>query len=406
MKISTAIFLFYVIFNVNIIKASIEHCDIESGNLCLKCSAGYSLIETQTNYGQCQQCEATKDGQSNHCFNKINGCTTYVQYKEGEKCVCDTGKLLINDNKCVNEIPGCDQYKDDDGTCQSCFPGYEYDSKDKTCDDNEGCQSLNDKDECTACIDGCYLEDEACICLPLCKTIQEKKCTECVNTKLKLTDSGCTFYTGISNCKKQKKDICEECKENYILSTNGKSCLACEYSATKTECNIESLPAGCTKVIYDETNNLLVCDGCEEVDGTPKVATKSNQQCTTDGSITINEESISKTEQLDNCITHDKQDGNVVCTLCFPGFHIVGGKCYSCPTHYLQKIGDGRNCFLPHINCADHDNSGNCIRCIDTYELNNGNCVEIDVTQRPRNKNNSYNLNLNIMILIIFGLLL
>ena len=89
-------------------------------------------------------------------------------------------KRFINAQKCVTQIVGCAQYRDD-GTCNSGYLGYEYDSEDKTCHDNEGFKSTNDKGEWTACIDGCYLENKASICLPLCKTIQKKKCAECVN---------------------------------------------------------------------------------------------------------------------------------------------------------------------------------------------------------------------------------
>lgn len=400
MKIRTAIILFYIIYNVNIIKASIDNCVTESGDLCLLCSEGYSLIEEGTDAGKCNECDQNKDGQSNHCFNKITGCETYAFYIEGEKCIdCGVGKELINYQTCVNEIVGCSQYKND-GTCNSCDPGYEYDSEDKTCYDNEGCQSINDKEECTSCIDGCYLENKVCICLPLCKTIQEKKCTECVNTKLKLSDEGCEFYESIENCLRQNKDECEQCKDNYIRSENKKECSACDDSGT-LKCPEGSI-ADCTEVKYDTTKNILVCSPSKCADG--KTQTKSNQQCTTDGSIQIGQDTIALEDQLENCVTHSKSGDNVVCSKCFPGFRLIDGECYQCPLPYLQKIGNGINCILPHINCADHDNSGNCIRCPQTYELKDGNCVEIEII--PRTKNSSYNLNLNIMILIILGLLL
>ena len=49
-----------------------------------------------------------------------------------------------------------------------------------------GCKSTNNKRECTASIDGCYLENKACIYLPLCKTIQELTKDGKFNNALKL----------------------------------------------------------------------------------------------------------------------------------------------------------------------------------------------------------------------------
>ena len=413
-SLNTAIFLFYIIYNISFIKAdepaepaALQNCQTpdQSGNICLLCNTGYSLIEEGTNAGKCNACDQNKDGQSNHCFNKITDCTTYKLFKEGEKCiVCENGKELINE-RCVVEIPGCEQYKND-GTCNSCFPGYEYDNEDKTCIDNEGCKSTNDEDECTACIDGCYLEDNACICLPLCKAIQKKKCIECVNTKLQLRDGsdeetgGCVFYSPIEDCIRQNKDECEQCKEYYVRSQDKKTCSACDDSGS-LKCPENSI-TDCTEVKYDTSKNLLVCSPSKCAEG--KTQTKSNQQCTTGGSIQIGGETIALSDQLENCITHSKSGDDVVCSKCFPGFRLIDGECYQCPLPYLSSIGDGINCVLPHINCVDHDNSGNCIRCSNAYELKNGNCVEIEII--PRAKNSSYNLNLNIMILIIFGLLL
>ena len=152
---------------------------------------------------------------------------------------------------------------------------------------------------------------------------------------------------------------------------------------------------GCNKVKL--SNNKIECTDCKG----DLIVTEYKDQCTEGGLYKAsNGQSIERNSQIPNCINYKTQ---TECSLCLTGYHLIKGKCYTCPEPY--ESGDGKNCFLKHLNCQDYDNKGNCIQCINGYIFTQNKQYCIEEGGKDPTKNNSCSLNLNIILLMIFILL-
>ena len=350
----------------------IPNCiDSYANNKCSTCETGFYLsvdhesctqISHCTNTKICQQCEA--------------GC--YLNSKG--VCTC---------------IQGC-IFTDDNNLCTACKPGLFLSEDGSSCTMLPECKTVSDDNICTECNPGCFLADDrlSCTCIPYCTQLGTNNiCIECKENFAPSEDQkSCEPYYEIPNCIIQEKNKieCKTCKNYYISSENRRDCISCSDDKDSTKCNI-ALP-GCTKVKFSD--NRIQCSQCNN----GLIATSYNVQCNEDG-LYIAKNGNTVATEITNCIEYASE---MECSKCLPGNYIIKGNCYTCPTPYV--LGDGKNCFLPHFNCADYDDKGKCIKCEEgcVFTSNKQYCIK-EGAKDPTN--NSYYFNLNIIFLLILILL-
>ena len=260
---------------------------------------------------------------------------------------------------------------------------------------------MDNENKCTKCEPGCYLVNngESCDCIEGCTTVNnENKCIKCEDGYTpNESQNQCEIISEIENCISQEKgkNECKKCKNHYVLSTDKKQCKECDDEDDTRQCDVTIKGCNIVKLI----NNQIICYDCQ----TGLDLTTNKDQCTENGLYKAsNGQSIDRNSEIPHCINYKTQ---TVCSLCLTGYYLINGKCYECPEPYAKGEGDGKICFLKHLNCQDYDNKGNCIQCNDGYIFtrNNQYCIE-EGTKDPT-KNNSCSLSLNIILLMIFILL-
>ena len=352
----------------------IEHCktyDSEDPLKCTECQIDYKKktdvlceYEPCSKYNEvdntkCEKCKTDYYLLGDSCT-YIKDCKSYdtsVTSGTEPKCsTCKDGFGKKSDTECI-EIPNCSTYKADDGS------------------------------KCEKCKDGFRLSENTCLPVIInCKDYGSGNLCEQCNTGFETYEGGksCTFKE-IDNCENQIDDQCQQC-ENYYIKENNK-CIPCDTEGKSCDITIEN----CEK--YQLISGIVVCKEC-----TTGYSKKNNDLACVKNTAA---DGTAITEIL-GCVSYTS--GNK-CGKCFQGYELINDKCYRCPGPYTT--GNGITCSLPHLNCAYHDNSGNCIVCPTGYQFtrNHQYCIE-EGANDPTKNNNSCVLNLNILILILFALLL
>jgi hypothetical protein len=218
---------------------------------------------------------------------KVSGCLEYKEDKTCKKCAVYYNEYLEK-NECIR----CGNYAASDGV--KCMESIE------NCPYYQFYNEETKRAECEECESRYYYINE------------NKKCSHCPSER---KCNGKIILEEIENCKTQISEICDECKTDYVLSVDQKSCVLCRSQPNK---------------------------------------------------IGYNNECFNK---LKGCLEYSSYGA---CNKCIDDFEIVASGCRQCIYPYTSS---GYQCFLPHFHCTKHDKVGKCVECENGYQVNSeGGC--------------------------------
>lgn len=205
----------------------IDNCilyDDDDNNKCDECKNGYAVSYDKTKCLSFENCY-NLDSEDKKCWN------------------CKEGYAISSDGKCV-KFDNC--YKLEDGNnqkCKYCRNSHFHPDSNGICQ-RTLCSNYDEKDVCTYCFDGYYLNDNKnCveITIPNCIQVEDNdktKCKTCIDRYSPQDDGKCYVPSNlIKGCIRYDKDgkclVCEE--DDYVK--NGDTCTLkeCKNGETKTE---------------------------------------------------------------------------------------------------------------------------------------------------------------------------
>ena len=374
----------------------LEEIDENIGNtMCL----GYNEISNCLIYEK-------EDDLANMCFGCIECQDTHYADKTTKRCV-----------ERKNKDPNCIEQTIDEDTCNECGERT-FLSNDKTrCVDYPfgmfGCRDYTDKDSCSFCKPGFYLDNKVC------KEVVDK-IAHCEHYTWNGVCGACKhqYILSSNSCEKSKakdclkyfsKTACETCPPLYVFETVDNIiscvpmdkpnclkihpyspfyCLKCEngYYLDEGDCH-KPLPPINHCLIYKSNNECLRCE-----DGYPLSLDhkKCSNHYVNSQDIPLNCADIQEQQEpvcseckaqyiFENgqCTRHCKGDKNKdcfscdtndrhTCLVCNSGFYLVDGIC--------QSIS---HCDVTNCKLCDSNNNGLCKECRFGYYLKNNECMEI-----------------------------
>ena len=187
----------------------------------------YGLITCDDNYsfvdGKCES----------NCYETCKTCSEKSNNNTNQKCLsCKNDFPMLYEGNCLKDCP-YKTFKEDNNTCIKCS------SMCETCD----------KNGCTSCSSGNYLNTNTHSCEPCHKncetcssggTDENNNCDKCKNKNYKFENGNCTLlckeneYSSGDDCQPCKTNCkscldgnsCDDCRENYYLN-NEKDCRLC-----------------------------------------------------------------------------------------------------------------------------------------------------------------------------------
>ncbi|KAL6628865.1 hypothetical protein U3516DRAFT_657675 [Neocallimastix sp. 'constans'] len=400
-------------------------CELCSdSNTCTKCENGTYIKE-----GKCEACSPNceycsgldncikcKDGtfknEEKGTCEVIDNCPIN-SYQKGEKCICNDG-LFMNDNEtCEPCSPGCElctsldnciKCKDgtyiNEGKCEACSPNCEYCSgldncikcKDGTSKNEEkgtceacspGCELCTSLDNCIKCNDGTYIKEGKCeACSPGCELCSDSNtCTKCedgtyINEgKCEACSPNCEYCSGPNECikckdgtfKNEEKGTCEACSPGCELCTSLDNCIKCKdgtfinegrCKACSSNCELCSSQDDCVKckdgTFKNEENGKCEEKGtCEIIDNCPLNSYQKGQKCV--------------------CVDGLYMNDNEICEPCSPGCENCSGPndCSKCKDGTFIKEGKCEVCSPGCELCSDLNT---CTKCEDGTYIKEGRC--------------------------------
>jgi hypothetical protein len=337
-------------------------CATWNGNVCAKCSKGWFMSN-----GVCKpvsdQCH-TWDSNNGNCLTCYNGY------------ILSAGACIINPNPFNGgSNPLCAKW--DKTACLTCAPRAYF----------------NSFGICTAVSDQCQTWDPIDGSCLTCYGGYENKNGDCVKSAVQQpSDLGCSLWNTQSN-------ICLKCSERFFF--DGKKC-----SPVSDQCRTWNAAGACTGC-YDGYDLLIngVCQLSKSNDAAPSdlgCATWDwkKQQCLKCSSNWVFNNLGVCVPVSDQCNTYDLSG---LCVSCYKGYNLVAGKCILAPIESVADLGcakwDWNNkvclqcsnnwvfnnqgaCVPVSDQCKAFDRSGNCVSCYDGYNLESGKCVLAPI-QKP-----------------------
>ena len=263
----------FVFSNLDCLKCK-ENFYLKDEKCLLRTNLGNNCEELKKNEDECKTCKSNYLLEEGFCEKIIPGrenCEIYLNYENCE--LCKTG-YYIKDNIChkiFSEIPNCKYYSDKD-ICHKCFDEYFLQQNTNTCEKLiiKNCEIVIAPNICEKCEKNYFLTRIYIVGKYTYKTDCEpgiiENCSEIENQE-PLTCKTCKthYYLNkeklcqktsslISNCKiYYSNNICQQCIQGAILSSDKKSCLIN---------NKDSLIySNCKNLKYLETPR---CTGCKE----------------------------------------------------------------------------------------------------------------------------------------------
>jgi hypothetical protein len=352
---------------------SCSQCDTNYyllNNTCVKdCPSGYSKVSGKCepcqvkdcdicpNNSDCQKCKVPLVLQNGVCQNDCakgyfsNGgvckqCTLFCDECDNElNCkVCQKGKILSVDNKCLDDCPSGSVNVN--GKCVLC-------KSDLNCDK---C-SPTDQTQCISC-----------------KGSQVLKSNTCVD------NCGDSFYVS--------SKVCSPCKQGCKVCTDANSCLECVKGNALYQNNcVVTCPPGtrkendkCVPCLSDcltcDSSQCLVC-----ITGMLLENGKCVKKCS-NGFYTINNINCLPCDVgCVSCLTEK------TCNICRENLFLKEGKCVdNCGDGYVGVSGKCEKCG---VNCKECNpkNPSECLVCLPNKFLLNGECLD-DVPNRYYSSNN------------------
>lgn len=290
------------------------------------------------------------------------------------------------------------EYNGENGKCTGCYPGYIVSKG--TCilgnAKDPNCKTFSSDSQCTQCFRGFFVKDGECKkANPLCRGFNPSNgdCTDCF-PGYTLNQGKCIEGSSQDvNCKKHNtQNECAECYQGFIAvqgkcqeqnplcktinKTNGE-CKSCwpGFSLVSGDCVVKTQQTSTSSSGVDDVYCIKIKDGkCIEC-ANGYYYNKAEQFC----------------KQVDT-LCKDYNVDNGLCTDCFRGFELVGGKCQTasvavipyclstmggvctqCMESYYLSEG---TCKAVSILCASYDRTnGKCTSCVTGHHLQDGQCI-------------------------------
>jgi hypothetical protein len=385
----------------------IQNCKESIYGNCLSCNLYYYLNKKnntcETKTGNFSYCKESFDGKKCDICDEdtylsedgICVMNNYCSKTLNEKCQkCITNYYLTGNSYCSN-TDNCRQADKDTGICEKCQDNYYLDKKDFKCKSNQEnndfkfCQIVIN-DECKGCIQGYKLsEDLRCTPSRNCLEANIGECILCIEGYHLGLDNLCTniehciysdtidrciecedgyyFNKKTNNCEEEEELFkncklsdgadCSECKRNYYLDLDNRTCIdntqkgpfyKCAFGYTEEGyCNeciegyyIGSLDMKCSLIedcrISENENTCIECDEYLCLDVKKGICVLNYY--------------IEKEEDIIyvNCIKTNKE--GTACETCMEGY----------------EVGEGGYCI--DVERCIEKKDGECLRCTD--ELN------------------------------------
>ena len=323
---------------------------------CASCLPGFYLSNGVCKWYTVSNC-SKNDSSADRCLGCIPG-----YYFFGGKCLPHTVKNCKEfdheSNKCVSCLPNhffeyghcfeytamyCKTFNPNKDLCVDCdnssgmiFMNSDNDFCEKV-SMVEHCETYHDdKDECQACMEGYFLENNMCHMnptgIPNCEEyMEEDVCYKC-EAGFYLSNNSCMPPNDIHECNRYSSaDCCEQCNTDFALTSDFK-CQA-------------TVHGGCAT--YADAENCATCSG-------NKVLEQNAQNHT-----------VCVSSGISYCSEAVKLSSGVICT--------------KCDTGYFTN-DDQTQCLWPETlveHCQDYSDHGVCSRCVDNYLLskNNDKCT-------------------------------
>jgi len=305
-----------------------DKCEVCDRSQCLRCGNENEDSVTVDWDGNCVSCEDLFGSGCLSCTETECKATKDGYVKLGDISV-GCNELFGACDKCVSSgCVDCDTgFQRVNGYCRKCSDMF-----------GDMCTSCNSS-RCLACADGALLVNGACV--ETCEMAFGKGCIECSNSSCLRAADGFFVSAGYSfKCDVLSGEVLEKCLGNSTLASRG---------AMKRDSEVGEF----ISVAFDAESFSVSC-----------------------------------ADMTDNCMLCSVKNSQASCTLCQPGYVLVGGVCKSCSEH----IPDGEclecsltgctKCFSDEIeilangNCAScgngfvfDDSSKSCVSCSALYGL-------------------------------------
>ena len=222
---------------------------------CLETKINYTYyINEELKLISCLDKYTYKNGQCEFdCYETCNNCSEKSDDIDDQKCFSCKNDFYLYKNNCLAQCPN---------------KTYQENNQCKDCDSS--CLACN-KDGCTKCFEGYYLDNKSntCeLCYTKCETCyehgddQNNNCIKCKNENEVIDNGNCV--EAWEKKYKTEKNYCEPCKDECASCENGYSCTTCKdgYYNHTNECSL--CYEKCVKCAEggNETDNN--CSSCKD----------------------------------------------------------------------------------------------------------------------------------------------
>ena len=335
----------------------------DASTACEACSGGFFLFR-----GGCYSTESTAG--SEICTKAEGGRCTACKTDNGlfknpnDAPILGSECILCSDAKGANGVMGVENCNKcttpgqaGAATCDTCQAGYVKDQTNNECKKcGTGCSacSASNQQECTACLEGKYLDGNTCIDASSCKGAKypDPKTNKCRQCNAAAEQGGIPECTACTYSSSLQKPVCSNCG-------NGGKLLRIDLDGTTSCVDDAGCTGGKTHFVINESGKK--CLLCNDTTTSSTDANKGIEHC--------------KTCQK----TADNQ--NPTCSACLDGYFFSQGSCSACgancATCTSAAINDCTAC-LPGYFLKSEGSSKECVPCDSVDKGGIDGCAECD----------------------------
>ncbi|ESU40046.1 Variant-specific surface protein, partial [Giardia duodenalis] len=254
-------------------------------------------------------------------------------------------------------------------TCSACQAGYVRDANANVCKKcGTGCSacSASDQQECTACLEGKYLDGTSCVDASSCTGAKypDPKTNKCIQCNAAAEQGGIPECTACTYNDSLQKPVCSACGgPKPLLKTAIDGSTSCV--------NADGCKSGSTHFVNDSSDKCIPCnDTTTETDANDK-GNEGYMTCTKNsGQAPVCSACLSGyygtdicTKCADNCATCSEANNANKCLTCMAGFFLVttgeNKKCVAC-----DSVSDGGR---EGCSTCSNDSTFKCTDCKPNY---------------------------------------
>ena len=293
-----------------------------------------------------------------------SGCSSY----DSSNSVCLTCKnsYYLSEGKCLAyaSINNCKTVHGP--ICTECDDGYYLNDDQTSCLSCGGnCSKCNDSENCLLCKDGYLFKEEKCILEPNCNKPAVGICAECNNGNN--TEDYCNTCS-IDKCLVCAEDECLQCEPNHIFK-NGE-CIEPEHDKDISIRDILSCES--TYYLHDTCSSCSIYSNCTLCDQDKCTSCKEGYY--NNNGICL---SLNRTNGECNNGLYEDNNGRCIESITEHCNKTVNGICVLCNDNYYYNK-DKNECMTEPSNCLTFNSEQGCIRCLDRFYLDSGECKECD----------------------------